>query len=190
MAKTFSPDYDLKLIQAVQQTGDNESMKALICEHSGLYALTLDQSLSSDYAVYKQEMLEDKDFFMYQWAKNFNPDKHMKYPVWVAQNVKWRCMNIVNRSKPWEMLEEGSFDCSYEQQIEDVEQKVLDEIVELSKVYPDNRIATIINERYFKNRKPTSWKDLSIKLKTSPNSLLTLHKNFLKWAAPMMKKYI
>ncbi len=190
MAKRFSTDQDLKLIEAVKQTGDSLAMSKLIQTHSGIYSECLSNSLSSDYEVYKQELRDDKDYNMYKYALDFDPTKGMKYPVYVGQRVKWACMNIVNRSKPWESLEEGSFDCSYEQEIEDFDQKMLDEIKNLATLYPDNRIVQIIDERYFSKSKVTGWKDLSKKMNCGAQSLMNLNNKFLAWARPRMKKYI
>lgn len=189
MAKRFSSDQDLKLIEAVQQTGDDNAMRQLISTHSGVYSECLSNSLSSDYEVYKQELRDDKDYMMYKFAMEYDPTKNMKYPTYVGQRVKWMCMNIVNRSKPWESLEEGSFDCSYEQEFEDLDQKRLDEIQSLATLYPDKRIIQIINERYFL-KNPTSWKDLSTKMNNGQQALMGLHKKFLLWAKPKMSKYI
>ena len=189
MAKRFSTDQDLKLIEAVKQTGDDNAMRQLIGMHSGIYADVLSNSLSSDYDVYKQELRDDKDFLLYKFALDYDPSKNMKYPTYVGQRVKWMCMNIVNRSRPWESLEEGSFDCSYEQEFEDLDQKRLDEIKNLADTYPDKRIVQIINERYF-SKTPTSWKDLSAKMANGQQALMGLHKKFLIWAKPKMSKYI
>ena len=190
MAKRFSTDQDLKLIEAVKQTGDDNAMRQLIGMHSGIYADVLSNSLSSDYDVYKNELRDDKDYLLYKFALDYDPSKNMKYPTYVGQRVKWMCMNIVNRSKPWESLEEASFDCSYEQEIEDIEQKALDEIKSLATMYPDNRIIQIIDERYFPKSKPTGWKELAKKLNCGPQSLMNLHNRFLSWARPKMKKYV
>lgn len=189
MAKRFSTEQDLELIEAVKQTGDSKALTQLINTHSGVYADCLSSSLSSDYDIFKNELREDKDYYMWKFALDYDPSKNMKYPVYVGQRVKWMCMNIVNRSKPWQSLEEGSFDCSYEQEIEDVEQKALDEIKSLATLYPDNRIVQIIDERYFSKTKPTGWKELSKKMNCGTQSLMNLNNKFLDWARPKMKKY-
>ncbi len=190
MAKRFSTDQDLKLIEAVKVAGDNDAMNQLLNLHSGIYSEVLGNSLSNDYEVYKQELRDDKNYYMYKWALDYDPTKNMKYPVYVGQRVKWMCMNIVNRSKPWESLEEGSFDCSYEQEIEDIEQKALDEIKNLATLYPDQRIIQVVNERYFTKTKPTGWKELAQKMNCGAQSLMNLNNKFLLWAKPKMKKYI
>ena len=189
MAKRFSTSEDLELIKKVQEFGDNNAMSQLISTHSGVFETCLKQSLSSDYDVFKNEIHEDKNFYLYKWAMNYDPSKNMKYPTWVGQNVKWMCMNIINRSCPWKSLEEGSFDCSYEQQIEDIEQMALDELANLAKSYPDERVLAIIEGRYFQT-KPKPWYKLSAELKTSQISLTKLHDKFILWAKPKMKKYI
>jgi hypothetical protein len=185
----YCHDKDLELIRSVKENGDSEAMKQLINFHSGIFETCLKQSLSSDYDVFKNEIHEDKDYHMYRLAMNYDPSKNMKYPTWVGQNVKWMCMNIVNRSRPWESLEEGSFDCSYEQEIENVEQLALDELSNLAKSYPDERVSAIIEGRYFQT-KPKPWHKLSAELKTSQISLTNLHNKFILWAKPKMKKYI
>jgi hypothetical protein len=189
MAKRFSTTQDLELIKKVQELGDNDAMKTLLQNHSGVFEQCLKESLSNDYQVFKNEIHEDKNFLMYKWAKNYDPSKNMKYPTWVGQNVKWMCMNIVNRSRPWESLEEGSFDCSYEQEIENIEQMALEELSNLAKSYPDERVLAIIEGRYFQT-KPKPWHKLSAELKTSQISLTNLHNKFIMWAKPKMKKYI
>lgn len=189
MAKRFSTSEDLELIKKVQETGDNEAMKTLIQKHSGVYEQCLKESLSSDYEVFKNEIHEDKNYHLYRLAMNYDPTKNMKYPTWVGQNVKWMCMNIVNRSRPWESLEEGSYDCSYEQALEDVEQMALQEMAELAKTYPDNRLLAVFEGRYI-SPKPKSWKQLAVELKTSQNALTNLHNKFIVWAKPKMKKFV
>jgi hypothetical protein len=189
MAKRFSTSQDLELIKKVQETGDNGAMKVLLQTHSGVFEQCLKESLTSDYEVFKNEIHEDKDYYMYKWAMNYDPSKNMKYPTWVGQNVKWMCMNIVNRSRPWESLEEGSFDCSYEQEVENIEQLALDELSNLAKTYPDERVLAIIEGRYFQT-KPKPWKKLSAELKTSQLLLTNLHDKFIMWAKPKMKKYV
>ena len=187
MAKIFS---DLDLVKAVQETGDNEAMKHLLASHSGLYCSILDKALPPEYAPIKSEILADKDYNMFKWALNFDPDKNMKYPVWVGQNVKWMCMNIYNRLNVNAYLEDNPIEPSYEHNFDDTEEKVLDEIKNLSKLFPDKRIETIVTDRYFVGRKPLPWKKIAKKLKTSPCQCLTIHKKFLEWAKPKLKKYL
>lgn len=189
MAKRFSTTQDLELIKKVQETGDNEAMSKLINLHSGVYEQCLKESLTNDYDVFKNELHEDKNYHLYRLAMNYDPSRNMKYPTWVGQNVKWMCMNIVNRSRPWESLEEGSFDCSYEQEIENIEQMALDELKILAENYPDERIKPIVEGRYF-STKPKPWKKLSAELKTSQLVLTNLHDKFIMWAKPKMKKYV
>jgi hypothetical protein len=189
MAKRFSTSQDLELIKKVQETGDNEAMSQLISLHSGVFETCLKQSLSSDYDVFKNEIHEDKNYHLYRLAMNYDPSKNMKYPTWVGQNVKWMCMNVVNRCKVHESLEEGSYDCSYEQQFEDFEQIALEELTNLAKSYPDERVLPIIEGRYFQT-KPKPWNKLAAELKTSQMCLTSLHDKFILWAKPKMKKYV
>ena len=72
---------DLELIENVQSEKDvQDSLTQLIERHSGIYLdmVNVYASPNSPFIDY-EDLIKDKDFKIYQAAKNYNPEKGAKF---------------------------------------------------------------------------------------------------------------
>lgn len=189
MATRFS---DSDLAFRVQATGDNEAMKEILQNHSGIYLKILDHSLPDDYAE-KRELAQDREYKLYEYTMAYKPEKKMKLSTYFGQRIKWECMNIYNRSHRYnEEADENSLDCSYEQELENVNEEVLAEIFSLAENYSDSRASFIIKARYTgcKDGKNKSWKEVAEELGIKPAVAMNIQKKFLASIKKNLVKYI
>ncbi len=88
---------DTDLIKKVKEEQDSSALTELVNRHTGLYVKILD-TYSYVPPVDKQDMLEDKMHNIYQYALNYDPDKNMKFSVYLGQRLKWDCISAINKS--------------------------------------------------------------------------------------------
>ena len=92
---------DLELIENIQlDVNTQNSLTQLIDRHSGIYLdmVNVYASPSSPFIDY-EDLIEDKDFKIYQAAKNYNPEKGAKFSTYLGNETKWMCLNLYNRNK-------------------------------------------------------------------------------------------
>lgn len=183
MAKRFSdPNVDLAL--KVQSTGDNDAMKQIIENVSGIYLQKVERNLPDSYPE-KREMIEDRYYKIFEYVQSYNPDKNMKLSTYVGQRAMWECCNIYNRTKRGEELSEN-FDYACEQS-EDNNDQLLSEIFLLAEKYPDERARTILELRF--NSEQKDWKSISDKMGLHVSTLMNIHRKFLTSAKKNLKNY-
>ena len=185
MAKRFS-DPDAELALKVKETGDNEAMKKILDPHSGVYLMKIERSLPDCFPE-KQQMIEDRLYKMWEYTRDFDPNKNMKLSTYIGQRAMWECLNIFNRSRQTEELD-NTLEFSYEQEFENLNQEMLAEIFLLAENYGDSRARKILELR-FNSQKPMPWKKIAANLGLNTNTVINIHKKFLSAAKRNLKKY-
>ena len=122
---------------------DNESLKELINRHSNLVIYMINSIMSDKDRIFnKNQILDEKDFFIYKTALKFNDKnkKDAKFSTLLGNEVKWACLNTYNRKKdkPNKQIEDIPDVSSEEDLINDVECK--DNLLLISKLI--NKIET------------------------------------------------
>lgn len=185
MAKRFS-DPDAELALKVKETGDNEAMMRILDSHSGIYLQKIERSLPDCYPE-KQEMINDRLYKMWEYTNDYDPSKNMKLSTYIGQRAMWECLNIFNRSRQTEELD-NTLEFSYEQEFENLNQEMLAEIFLLAENYNDSRARKILELR-FNSQKPMPWKKIAANLGLNTNTVINIHKKFLSAAKRNLKKY-
>jgi hypothetical protein len=93
-------DSDLSLINKIKNDHDSESLKELINRHSGIYLDMVNKTVSDTCSfINKSEILLDKDYSIYAAALKYRDDKNTKFPTYLANETRWKCLNIYNKNK-------------------------------------------------------------------------------------------
>ena len=182
------------IINNVKTKGCNESLKVLISMHSGIcYNLILKykkyiHSKNCDF----QDLIDQKDYFVYQAALQYDKNKNIKFSTWLGNYVKYQCLNCRRTKFNYCLLDE---DASVE-----IEQKcqrdyeshslILDKanaINDILNSLEDKRIKNIYDLRYENNKKMT-FKKISIKLGVSEPTVKKLFQKGKKIISKKMKK--
>lgn len=183
MAKRFSdPNQDLAL--RVQSTGDNDAMKQILDNTSGIYLQKVDRCLPDSWPE-KREMIEDRQFKIFEYVQAYNPEKKMKLSTYVGQRAMWECRNIYNRAKKTEELD--GIDGSYELSFDDHDDTLIHELFYLAESFPDKRASFIVEARCQDN--PKTWKQIAAELKTNVTTTRKVYLNFLTAAKKNLKKF-
>ena len=88
---------DLSLIQKVKKTRDEDSLLQLIERHSGIYHSMVNHFMSHPQnALDKSQMVDEKDSTIYSAALNYDPTRKTKFSTHLANQTKWKCLNLLN----------------------------------------------------------------------------------------------
>lgn len=178
-------DSDLSLINNVKNNNDSVSLQELIDRHSGIYIDIVNRTVSDTCEfMNKKDILLDKEYSIYSAALKYQPDRNTKFSTYLANETRWRCLNMFNKNK--KMIHEPLDDSiklrkSSENFISDIQQKeIINKIIELAHENPDKRIKKILDMRYsFGYNKTHSWKEISEDLNMSIQGCIDIHNKFI-----------
>jgi len=182
---------DLQLINNVKKLQDSSSVQELIDRHSGIYIEMVNKYLPNDMSgVIKDDVLEDKNFCIYDAAIKFDENKNTKFSTYVGNLARWKCLNIFNKNKkfPHYSVDE-SFDdkASCDSGMTEIQNKEdIERIFSSIDLIKDKRVKKIFKMRYKNNKKLTPWKKIAKKLDLSIQGCINIHNKHLT----EIKKYV
>jgi DNA-directed RNA polymerase sigma subunit (sigma70/sigma32) len=178
-------DSDLSLISKIKESRDSDSLQCLIDKHSGIYIDTVNKTISNaSFFIDKDEILDEKDFCIYNAALKFEPERNVKFSTYLANETRWRCLNLYNKCKKFqrESIDDHINDspdpsCF----LEDIQKnEILENIKSLAIEQNDKRIKKIIDMRYgLAYNKPHAWKDIAASLNMSIQGCIDIHDKFI-----------
>ena len=165
------------LIYNIKANNCNDSLKMLINKHSGIcYNLILKykkyiQSKSCDF----QDLIDQKDYFIYQAALQYNSDKKIKYS-------KFNYCSIDE-----DVNSEIEINSQREYETNNLIKEKVNIINEILSSLDDKRIKRIYDLRYQNNKKMT-FKKISMQLGISEPTIKKLYQKGKKIISKKMKK--
>lgn len=177
---------DLSLIIKIKNENDELSLLELINRHSGIYASMVDKfSRGSSSPLDKNLIMEEKDYTIYSSALKFDPEKATKFSTYLANETKWKCLNILNKikkNKVFSINDDLNFiEPSCDSFLNNLQrEEVLDGFKKILNKEKDERLKKIIDMRYYmSNNKLTPWKKIAIELNLSIQGCINIHNKFI-----------
>ena len=182
---------DLYLISKVKKIGDQDSVMELINRHSGIYIEMVNKYLPDSLeGINKDDVLEDKNFCIYDAAIKFDENKNTKFSTYVGNLARWKCLNIYNKNIKFP---QSSISEIYDQSVScDPELKNIENQEELKNIFKiinnsgDERVKKIFKMRYKDGRKLTPWKKIAKNLGLSIQGCINIHNKHLQ----EIKRYV
>lgn len=165
----------------------DKSLNELIDRHSGICINMINSYMSSSQSSsLKQELIDDKDFQIYESALKFNPNKGTKFSTYLGNEVKWKCLNAYNKNKKHshvlveeELLNHFNYisKSNNEELIDD-----FNNIIKKAQTHSDERIWKIFYLRYVVGKKNSvmPWKNISSTLNMSIQGCINIHNAFIQ----------
>jgi hypothetical protein len=177
---------DLLLINKIKEKNDNFSLQELIDRHSGIYVTIVNKIISDscDF-VNKTDVIADKDYTIYNAALKYNPNLNTKFPTYLANETRWKCLNLYNKNKkrkedPLEYYQNNQ-EVSYDFVKDLQNSEILEKIYKLAESNDDKRVKKIIDMRYGSvYNKLTPWKNIAKKLRMSIQGCINIHNKFIE----------
>ena len=184
---------DLTLIEKLQDRKDEDSLLQLIERHSGIYHSMVNHFMSHPQnALDKDQMVNEKDATIYSAAMNYDPNRKTKFSTHLANQTKWKCLNLLNKNKRMKQFfideDENHFEPSCESFIADLTRgEVLSVFETCLKKEKDERVKKIVDVRYGRtDNKLTPWRVISEELEMSIQGCINIHNRFIE----KVKRYI
>lgn len=145
----------------------------------------VDRFASGKTILDKDLIMDDKDFTIYSSALKFDSTRETKFSTHLANEVKWKCLNAINKIKK---RKESNIedDVNYVEPscgdfIDSInERETLRNFQNLLDEENDERVKKIIDMRYNSvNNKLTSWKIIASHLHMSIQGCINIHNKFI-----------
>jgi len=184
MENTTTPDTEL--VTNIKNTNCEDSLKTLISRHSPLcydvcrkYAPAMRNS-----GLHVEDVSSEKDYLIYKSAISFNPDKKTKFSTWLGNQVRYHCLNSMNKNNLI-ATEDSQIDYFLHKDLDDAPKESIPEQMEyienLINQAKDKRIKKIIQIRYFETpNKKTPWNKVADQMGVSTQTAINLHNKAVK----------
>ena len=179
-------DSDYTLISNIQEENDENSLLEIIDRHSGIFHTMVNQFMSHPHcSLDKSLLVGEKDSTIYSAALNYDPTRKTKFSTHLANQTKWKCLNILNKKKKNKefQLDDNS---NYDEPFSDGFLREIDKGEAFSlfnkclKKEKDERVKKIIDLRYgVDNNKLTPWRKIAEELDMSIQGCINIHNRFI-----------
>ena len=179
---------DLELVDKIKKFNCETSLKILIERHTPLCVKVYEKYLRpmSSLGINYDEIYGDKDYFIYKSVLSFKEDKGSKFSTWLANQIRYQCLNLMNNKKgiPTDEKELNYFidlkskgsDKENDAKIQNLEyiNSILDQV-------KDKRIKKLFKFRYFNgDNKNMSWNEVGKKLGISSQTAININNKVIK----------
>lgn len=175
---------DNYLVERIRLNNCERSLKELIKRHSPLCFKILKKYSSSFFAnnIDITETSMDKNLIIWNSAKSFSIHKNVKFSTWLANQIKYFCLNSINKKVKDRLVttEDEILDALKEKPDESSTEDLFEFTGNILSQLRDCRIKTIFSLRYSHAHKKPSWSKIAGKLEISTQTAINLHNRGLE----------
>jgi len=179
-------DSDYTLISNIQEENDESSLLEIIDRHSGIFHTMVNQFMSHPHCSWDKSLLVgEKDSTIYSAALNYDPTRKTKFSTHLANQTKWKCLNILNKKKKNKEFQLDD-NINYDEPFSDGFLREIDKGEAFSlfnkclKKEKDGRVKKILDLRYgVDNNKLTPWRKIAKELDMSIQGCINIHNRFI-----------
>jgi len=170
---------DNYLVERIKLANCEESLGELIKRHSAICFKVIKRYASIFYAnnINIIDASSDKNLIIWNSAKSFNIDKNVKFSTWLANQVKYSCLNALNKKSKDRLVatEDEILEILKERPDEEPERNLFEFTGNILSQLKDQRIKQIFSMRYSTLDKKPSWCKVAEELKVSTQTAINLH---------------
>lgn len=179
---------DLELINGVKEKNCSDCLQELFDRHS---AICVD--VYSKYAggliknsVILNDILQQKEYVIYKSAMSYNPDKGSKFSTWLANQMRYFCLNSMNKNRLVATEDESMnaivhSSTLFTQGQDTLNEEKVDFVKNIIAQVKDKRVVKIFKIRYFNGkRKKTPWAEIAKEMGVSTQTAINLHNKTIK----------
>ena len=166
-------------IREVQESNCNESLSRVLDRYSPVF-LSMYSKYSSSIiksGADPNDILSDKNLIIFESAKSFNLDKGSSFCTWLSNNVKYKCLHLINKSTKRGLLSERvrqntiNIEAKNPYLNKEMRSFLFNELAKMK----DPRIRKVYSLRYYSGAKMT-WATIGKRLGFSSQTAINLHR--------------
>tara|TARA_Y100000356_G_scaffold131101_1_gene134344 strand:- start:31 stop:636 length:606 start_codon:yes stop_codon:yes gene_type:complete len=174
---------DYQLVNNIQEDKEADfSLQELIDRHTGIYLDIVNKYTQSASTTNKLDLIDEKDYNIYQAALKYKSDKGTKFPTFLGNETKWICLNRNNKRKKESQvniddIKETDILRSKNEKFQKEDFEIFSEAIKFSKKHKDKRVEKIFEMRYItgEKNKVMPWKKISEELEMSIQGCINIH---------------
>jgi len=170
---------DNYLVERIKNSDCEISLNELIKRHSAL-CFKIIKKYSAPLQANNIQITEasaDKNLIIWNSAKSFSTEKNVKFSTWLANQVKYSCLNALNKKSKDRLvaMDDEILEVLKEKTEDDKDSNLFEFTNNILRQLKDNRIEKIFLMRYSTTDKKPSWCSVAKKLEISTQTAINLH---------------
>jgi RNA polymerase sigma factor (sigma-70 family) len=178
---------DLQLIKKIKKSNCEKSLLELLSRHQGICNKMIQKycNVCKNMGVSISDLNTDKILITYRCALSFKPSKKIKFSTWLGNQMRYHCLNSINKKNKDLSMEEKNITYLIEknQNINsnqnNTTQDKINYINDILSQMNDLRVKEIFNLRYFSENKLSPWYKISKKMNLSTQTAINIHNKAL-----------
>ena len=170
---------DNYLVERIRGSNCENSLEELIKRHSPLCFKIIKKYSSTFFAnnIDIGEASADKNLIIWNSAKSFNTEKNVKFSTWLANQVKYSCLNSINKKTKDRLVttEDEMLDVLKNSCVEEADTNLFEFTDNILAQLKDKRIKKIFSMRYSSHCKKPSWCVVAKRMDISTQTAINLH---------------
>jgi len=170
---------DNYLVERIRIANCEDSLGELIKRHSALCFKIIKRYASTFYAnnIDIMEASTEKNLIIWNSAKSFSIDKNVKFSTWLANQVKYSCLNAINKKAKDRLVttEDEILDILKNSVAEDPNDNLFEFTNNILSQVKDRRIKKIFSMRYSFHHKKPAWCTIAKRMSISTQTAINLH---------------
>jgi len=180
---------DSQLIKNIKKNNCEKSLLELASRHQGICNKMIQKycKVCGDIGVSISDLNTDKMLVVYRSALNFKFNKKIKFSTWLGNQMRYHCLNTLNKSnKDISMENENIKYLTENNQAKQIDytslnREKVDLIFNILDQMADSRVKKIFNLRYFSDRKIQPWNKIGKKMHISTQTVINIHNKALSF---------
>lgn len=182
---------DAELASGIKRQSDRgDYLRELVNRHSGIYiSMVNNYSPPSTSSVnsHKDDLLNDKDYYIYQAALKYDDSKKTKFSTYLGNETRWMCLNLYNKNKNSKEIPDPNeiYSSTYlgeDRFVVSINEEILQKIMSIAKKEPDTRVSKIFQLRYIdgEKNKVMPWNKVCKFVDLSIQGCINVHNKAIK----------
>ena len=182
---------DAELASGIKRQSDRgDYLRELVNRHSGIYiSMVNNYSPPSTSSVnsHKDDLLNDKDYYIYQAALKYDDSKKTKFSTYLGNETRWMCLNLYNKNKNSKEIPDPNdiYSSTYlgeDRFIVSINEEILQKIMSIAQKEPDTRVSKIFQLRYIdgEKNKVMPWNKVCKFVDLSIQGCINVHNKAIK----------
>jgi len=180
---------DSQLIKNIKKNNCEKSLLELASRHQGICNKMIQKycKVCGDIGVSISDLNTDKMLVVYRSALNFKFNKKIKFSTWLGNQMRYHCLNTLNKSNKDISMENKNIKYLTEnnqaKQVDytSLNREKVDLIFNILDQMADSRVKEIFNLRYFSDRKIQPWNKIGKKMHISTQTVINIHNKALSF---------
>ena len=182
---------DAELASGIKRQSDRgDYLRELVNRHSGIYiSMVNNYSPPSTSSVnsHKDDLLNDKDYYIYQAALKYDDSKKTKFSTYLGNETRWMCLNLYNKNKNSKEIPDPNdiYSSTYlgeDRFVVSINEEILQKIMSIAQKEPDTRVSKIFQLRYIdgEKNKVMPWNKVCKFVDLSIQGCINVHNKAIK----------